>query len=251
MMGYTHAALGAAGALSLAVLSGDGSQALYLTASIAGALGGVAVDIDTKDNLTNPKVTDAGRTRWAIAGLLGIGILLDLVFKTGILSTALSRQYTALTGLIIFAVALLIGFLTPHRTFSHSLLFVVVTAVGVYCIYPSAAVYFVVGGVLHLLFDMLNNPFNNHGVWLLYPAKTGKGIAFGICKAGRTGNKICYFLGIIIFVGMSVFYLWNIRDVTKAIAPAVVLVYMVVAMHFVRRKSEKEQRHIMHMRGEL
>jgi hypothetical protein len=37
----------------------------------------------------------------------------------------------------------------------------------------------------------------------------------------------------------------------KAIAPAVVLVYMVVAMHFVRRKSEKEQRHIMHMRGEL
>ena len=117
--------------------------------------------------------------------------------------------------------------------------------------YPDAATYCFVGGVLHLLFDMLNNPFNNHGVWLLYPIKTGKGIAFGICKAARTGNKICYFAGIILFVGMSAFYFWRIGDVMKAIAPAVVLIYMVVAMHFVRQKSEKEQRHIMHMRGEL
>lgn len=37
----------------------------------------------------------------------------------------------------------------------------------------------------------------------------------------------------------------------KAVAPAAVLIYVVVAMHFVRQKSEKEQRHIMHMRGEL
>ena len=228
MMGYTHAAIGAAGALSLAALNGDGSPALYITAALAGAVGGVAVDIDTRDNLTNPKVTDAGRTRLAIVGLLGISILLDWFFKTGILMTAISRQYTALTGLIVFAVALLIGFFSPHRTFSHSLLFIAITAIGVYCIYPDAAIYYCIGGLLHLLFDMLNNPFNNHGVWLLYPIKTGKG-----------------------FVGMSVFYFWRIGDVMKAISPAIVLVYMVVAMHFVRQKSEKEQRHIMHMRGEL
>ena len=251
MMGYTHAAIGAAGALSLAALNGNGSPTIYITASLAGALGGVAVDIDTRDNLTNPKITDAGRTRLAIVGLLGISILLDWFFKTGILMTAISRQYTALTGLIVFAVALLIGVFSPRRTFSHSLLFIAITTIGVYCIYPDAATYYFVGGVLHLLFDMLNNPFNNHGVWLLYPIKTGKGIALGICKAARTGNKICYFAGIILFVGMSVFYFWRIGDVMKAISPAIVLVYMVVAMHFVRQKSEKEQRHIMHMRGEL
>ena len=165
--------------------------------------------------------------------------------------TAISRQHTALTGLIVFAVVLLIGFLSPHRTFSHSLLFIAITTIGVYCIYPDAATYYFVGGVLHLLFDMLNNPYNNHGVWLLYPIKTGKGIALGICKAARTGNKSCYFAGIILFVGMSAFYFWRIGDVMKAIAPAVVLIYMVVAIHFVRQKSEKEQRHIMHMRGEL
>lgn len=77
MMGYTHAAIGAAGALSLAALNGDGSPVLYITATVAGALGGVAVDIDTRDNLKNPKVTDAGRTRLATAGLLVISILLD------------------------------------------------------------------------------------------------------------------------------------------------------------------------------
>ena len=35
---------------------GSGSPTIYITASIAGALGGVAVDIDTRDNLTNPKI---------------------------------------------------------------------------------------------------------------------------------------------------------------------------------------------------
>lgn len=251
MMGYTHATIGAAGAVSLAALYGDGSTACNITASIAGALGGVVVDIDTRDNLTNPKVTDAGRTRIAIMGLLGISILVDWVFKTGIITTTLSRQYTALIGLIVFAVPLLIGFFSSHRTFSHSLLFVVITSIGVYCIYPVAVTYYFIGGVLHLLFDMLNNPFNNHGVWLLYPIKTGKGIAFGICKAARKGNKICYFAGIIMFVGMSAFYFWKVGDAIKVIAPAIILVYMIVAMHFVRQKSEKEQRHIMHMRGEL
>ena len=251
MMGYTHAAIGAAGALTLAAMNGDGSPTLYITASIAGALGGVAVDIDTRDNLTNPKVTDAGRTRLAIVGLLGIGILLDGVFKTGILTTAISRQYTALTGLIVFAVILLIGFFTPHRTFSHSLLFIGITSIGVYCIYPDAATYYFVGGILHLLFDMLNYPFRNHGIWLLYPIKPGKGIALGICKAARTGNKICYFAGIIIFVGMSAIYIWEIGNVAKAVSPTIIFVYMVISMHLVRRKSEKEQRHIMHMHGEL
>lgn len=66
MMGYTHAAIGAAGALSLAALNGDGSPALYITASLAGALGGVAIDIDTRDNLTNPKVQMRGVPDWLL-----------------------------------------------------------------------------------------------------------------------------------------------------------------------------------------
>ena len=92
----------------------------------------------------------------------------------------------------------------------NSLLFVVITSVSVYCIYPDTAVYYFIGSILHLLFDMLNNPFQNHGVWLLYPIETGKGIALGICKAARTGNKICYFVGIISFVVISVFYFWGV-----------------------------------------
>ena len=37
----------------------------------------------------------------------------------------------------------------------------------------------------------------------------------------------------------------------KAIVPGIVMAYMVLVMHFVRIKSEREQRHIMYISGEL
>ena len=251
MMGYTHAAIGAAGALTIAALFGDGSPELFMCATISGAIGGVVVDIDTKDHLTNPKVTDAGRTRLAIVGLFGIGVILDWIFKTGIITAIIDRNYYALGGLIAFLVLALIGFFTPHRTFSHSLLFVLLSSVAVYFIYPKAVLYYCIGCILHIVLDMLNFPFNNHGIWLLYPIKTGKGIAFGLCRAGRTGNKVCYYIGITVFFLMSAFYLWQIRNIMKSIAPVVIIAYTAIVLFFVRRKTEKEQRHIMHIRGEI
>lgn len=251
MMGYTHAAIGAAGALAVATFYGDGSPEQFLIASVAGAVGGVAIDIDTRDNHTNPKVTDAGRTRLAAIGLVGVGVALDFILKTGILFDIIARQYFALGGLAGFIAVMLIGLFSPHRTFSHSLLFVLISSAAVYFICPEAVVYYSIGCLLHLIFDMLNHQFENHGIWLLYPIKTGKGIALGVCKAARKGNKVFYFIGIVLFALLSGFYIWQIGDLTKSIIPAVILLYMIVVMHFVRRKSEKEQRHIMHMRGEL
>ena len=81
--------------------------------------------------------------------------------------------------------------------------------------------------------------------------KTGKGIALGLCKAARIGNKITYFIGMSLFLGLSYIYLWNIRDIVKLIVPFAVIIYIIVVLHFVRVKSEREQRHIMHMHGEL
>lgn len=251
MMGYTHAAIGAAGALAVASLNGSESPEIYLTAAIAGALGGVVVDIDTKDQRKDPKVTDAGRTRLATIGLVVLGLLLDIATDGTIISSIVSRQYFAMGGVIAFIVLMIIGHNTEHRTFSHSLLFSALTSVCIYFIYPQATIYYLVGEVLHLLLDMLNYPYKNHGIWLLYPIKTGRGIAFELCKSARTGNKICYFIGIISFAAISIYYMWTIGDTDKIASPIIVLVYIVVAFHFVRRKSEKEQRHIMHMRGEL
>ena len=51
MMGYTHAAIGAAGGLAAAVIlsEGEATSALYVTATVAGIVGGIAVDADVID----------------------------------------------------------------------------------------------------------------------------------------------------------------------------------------------------------
>lgn len=249
MMGYTHVAIGAGGALAVATFGPYTSPEMYMVVAITGALGGVAVDIDTKDHYSNPKVTDAGRSRLAILIMLGLGVALDYVFSFGILQYILSRKYIALGGAIAFLLLMLIGHFTEHRTFSHSILFTILTTVCVYCVCPGAAVFYFVGCVLHLILDMFNYPFNDHGILLFFPIK-GKGIAFGVCKAARTGNKVIYFIGMAIFVAMTVYLLWKM-DESYYIQSIIIGVYMIVAMHFVRKVSEKEQRHIMHMRGEL
>jgi inner membrane protein len=251
MMGYTHAVIGACGAITLATISGNWSAETYMIASVAGALGGTAIDIDTKDRITNPKVTDAGRTRLAVIGLVAFGVIMDFVLKTGIIREIVSRQYYSLGGMVAFIILGTIGSFTPHRTFSHSLLFILLTSLCIGFVYPTAMKYYFIGSILHLLLDMLNNPYNGHGIWLLYPLKRGNGIALRLCQAARKGNKAFYFVGIVLFAIVSVFYMWLIGDIQRTIMPVLILAYATIVMHFVRKKSEKEQRHIMHMRGEL
>jgi len=171
MMGYTHAVVGAAGALATAAIIGNGTPELYMTAVISGALGGVAIDIDAKDRFSNPKVTDAGRTRLAVLGLIGLGFLLDYLYKAGVLRSIAQKQNTAIVGAVVFLVVMSIGFFSKHRTFSHSFLFIILSALGVYFILPEAVLFYSVGCILHLMLDMLNYPYHGHGVWLLYPIK--------------------------------------------------------------------------------
>ena len=250
MMGYTHASVGAGGALVAATLCPGTTPEMYMLVSIAGAVGGVAVDIDTKDHFSNPKVTDAGRSRLAVLIMLGIGVALDYYFGFGVLQFIVSRKYIALGGIIAFLCLILIGHFTEHRTFSHSILFSVLTTACVYCICPGAALFYFIGCALHLMLDMFNYPFNDHGILLFFPIK-GKGIAFGVCKAARTGNKVLYFIGLALFATMTVLSIWRMDNSSYMIPSIIIGVYMIVAMHFVRRKSEKEQRHIMHMHGEI
>lgn len=258
MMGYTHAAWGAAGAVTLAAFYGDGTPQTYLTATVAGFLGGVVIDAEVKDQRSNPKVTDAGRTRLAGLGAIGLLLLLDYFFNFGIIKEIVSRKTYAEAGLCALIVIILIGHFSPHRTFTHSLLYIALTSAAVYGIYPKACAYFAIGCALHLLLDMLNHPvfgaygFNDaHGVMLLYPMIKGKGIALKWCKAGRTGNKVFYFIGISQFATFSVAYLGLMGNANKAAAPIILLAYVIIILHFVRTKSEREQRHIMHMHGEL
>lgn len=251
MMGYTHAAIGAAGGLAAAILFGatDATPALYVTATIAGAIGGVAVDADVIDQREGRIVTDGSRSRLAVIGLLIVGLLLDIGAEMGILSSILSKSDNARIGffgfLILFLIANLIGRFVGHRTFSHSLWFILLTTVCITLGYPVAGGYYFLGAILHLLFDLLNHQAPNkdgtwHGVWLLYPIKLGKGIALKKCKAFGTGNTTIYFLSMILYVALSIYYVRLMGSVEQAVAPVILLVATIVILHFVRRKSEKE-----------
>ena len=249
MMGYTHAAWGAAGAVTLAALGGDGSSETYVVAAVAGALGGAAVDIEVKDQLSDPKVTDAGRTRLAVLGLVVLGVLVDCVFQLSILSEITSAGNTALGGIIAFIVFMTVCHFTPHRTFTHSLLFIIISGLCINAVYAEAAVYYIVGALLHVILDMFNHQvIEGHGIWLLYPIKLGDGIALKLCKAGGKGNKALYFIGIILFALFSAMYI-SAGNSENIIALIVIAIYTIVALHFVRVKSERELRHIAHMHG--
>ncbi|MDY2990593.1 MAG: metal-dependent hydrolase [Hornefia butyriciproducens] len=250
MMGYTHVAWGAAGAVSLAALGGDGTPGTYVMAALAGGIGGAAVDIEVKDQLSNPKVTDAGRTRLAVLGLIGLGALSDWIFKLGVLSEIINSGYVALGGVISFLVFMAICHFTPHRTFTHSLFFIIISGFCIGAVYPDAAVYYAIGALLHVILDLFNHKvIEGHGVWLLYPIKFGDGIALKLCKAGGTGNKVLYFIGLALFALGTVMYLYMYKDNGNITAPIIIAIYLIVVLHFVRRKSERELRHIAHMHG--
>lgn len=251
MMGYTHAIVGAMGAIGLALISPNPTPEIYMIAAVAGTVGGVAVDIDSRDQRNNPKVTDAGRSRIAAISVLIVGVLIDYVFKFGTIQAILSSKYSAIGGILGFLILMLLGHFSEHRTFSHSLLFVLLTSFCIFCIYPDAMQYYCIGAMLHLLLDMLNHPYRNHGVYLLYPIKKRKGVALGICKAARKGNKALYFAGLVLYLILSGLYMYQIFEIKRIIPSSIIMVCIITAMELVRKKSEKEQRHIMHIRGEL
>ena len=254
MMGYTHAAVGAAGGLAAAILLKDGeaTSALYVTSTVAGIIGGIVVDADVIDDRREERqVTDGSRSRLAAIGILVVGLLLDVVFKMGTINSILSAPNMVLIGfagfIILFLIAHLIGKKVGHRTFSHSLWFILLTTTCIALIYPAAGGYFFLGAILHLLFDLLNHQAPNndrtwHGVWLFYPIKRGKGIALRKCKAFGKGNTALYFTAIFLYIVLSLYYVVLMGSIKLAVAPIILLIVTVIILHLVRRKSEKELR---------
>lgn len=244
MMGYTHVAVGAAGAMTVATIMGYDTPGMFITATVAGAIGGVVADIDTRGSAM---VTDAVRARHEVVGLVVVGMILLAWLHWNSHSGIIPFDLSSLFGLLAFIFMLLAGMATQHRTFTHSLLFLALTSAGTYFVYPGALVYFVVGGVLHLLLDMLNKPYGGHGVHPLYPLRIGKGIAPGICASFGIGNNVFYFLGLAVFLGESGFMLWKMKEISKMTVPLILIIYLIVTLHIVRRTTERQmsrERHV-------
>ncbi len=192
MMSKTHLAIGTAA--SLAVTMPSSTESLF-TAIIGGCVGGILCDIECK---STRGMRDALYGR-IIAAAVTVGLLLaDRILNTGICLNLASRDTLWLiTGAVILLVTGIVGRFSAHRTFTHSLFYIVLITVGFYFIIPNLVIPVLSGGISHLVIDT----FNKMPVPWLYPLRKN-GFCFKLCYANRIGNAVLMWVGFVACIGL-------------------------------------------------
>ena len=204
MMSKTHITVGIAAALAACCPS---DYAGILVSVAGGAIGGILCDIECK---STPQMRDALTGRIIAAGITGAMLLVDVFLKTGIWNRILSREINYLiTGALVLLVTCFVGRRSEHRTFTHSLLYVVLITFGFFCILPELVLPVLAGGLSHLAIDTLNKK----PVPWLYPIRK-TGICFKLCYASKTGNTILMWFG---FIASIVLFGWRIAAINAII----------------------------------
>ncbi|ERI05251.1 metal-dependent hydrolase [Atopobium sp. oral taxon 810] len=185
MMGKTHISVGIAAAL---FVSQPASSAACLATVLAGALGSITPDIDVH----NSRSRDALIARLIVVGLaivsFGIDRALGAQLWAYISQIQLSQQAIGLLG---FFGLCAIGRFTPHRSFTHSVLALVLFSLALGLVLPMAIPAFAAGYASHLLLDLLNKmPMN-----LLFPLESGW--CLHLCHADGLTNKVLMVAGLV------------------------------------------------------
>ena len=148
--------------------------------------------------------------RYITAGLTGILLISDIMLNTGLWISIISQKRFSLgRGAIVIIITCLIGCFSRHRTFTNSLLYVLLISLGFFCITPELLFPVLAGGISHLIIDTLNKK----PVPCLYPL-IKRDICFKICKAGKRGNTIMMWLGLVVSVSLLS---WRIMVITGKI----------------------------------
>lgn len=177
----THLATGIAVSLA-AVMPPD-----FLSLAVcicAAALGSTIPDIDVSSSKPRKELnTIVGISITSIVVL----IALELIFHIGIYEKIESevKILRILLGFTLFLLLGLFGTKTKHRTFTHSIVGVLIFSASICLAFPSATVSFTIAMTSHILLDFLNKK----RVKLFYPLKKW-GISFNLCTANGTANKV-------------------------------------------------------------
>ena len=184
MMGKTHMRLGVASALAAAQPAAIPS---VIAAIIGGAVGGWIVDIDCRKGsqkryrVNGEDVKDAVKN----AVFIGIFILVDFMLGNGICQyISENREGKVWVGFVGMLILLLLGYLSAHRTFTHSLLGMALFSGAVYYFCQPLHIPFAAGYASHLAADFLNKV----GIQLFYPLPWR--ICLKLCSADKTANAI-------------------------------------------------------------
>ncbi len=139
----------------------------YIISITGAALGGVISDIDIlKDDTTRDAIQ--GQILFSVLAIVGAGV--DYIFKLNIIND-ISKQSVALLviGIASFITFWIAGLESKHRSFTHSILGMLLFAFSVFLMAPMFSLPFLVGFITHIALDL----FNKKKVRLLYPIKGG------------------------------------------------------------------------------
>ena len=186
MMSKTHLTIGMAS--SLAVFSPETAPACCL-AIIGGALGGVTSDIDI---VKHDYKHDALLGQIYALFITIVVLICDCFFDLGVCSSIINgNKKMELAGVIIFLGLYIAGYVSKHRTFTHSLLAMILFSIAISCICIDLGPYYLIGFFSHLVLDSLNKK----EISILWPKK--KGICFKCCNAMSGANTALMYIGLI------------------------------------------------------
>lgn len=185
MENNTHMAVGVASSLIILQPKTDTKElVLGITLAIVGSL---ISDIDMHNSKANKAIN---KIIWVI-GITGIiSLTVDYFLKLGIYENILNDVaiMRILVSISLFSIILMFAKLTPHRTFSHSLIGITSFYIPVSIIFDQMSNYFLIAIISHVVIDL----FNKKKVKLFYPLK--KGVCFKLCYSNGVVNKVLLFI---------------------------------------------------------
>lgn len=194
MMSKTHIAAGVAA--SLLVLQPH-TAAACIPVILGGAIGGLVSDVDIR---ANHHSRDAAQGRVIDAVLAAVLLLADWATAGQLREYFLAHLGAEqIVGVVLFLGVSAIGMLTAHRTFTHSLLGLVLFSGALWLACAPVVPAFAVGFVSHVLLDTTNKT----PVRVLYPLR--RGVSLGLCRADGTVNEVLLVAGILVvgaYLGM-------------------------------------------------
>lgn len=175
MTGKTHAAVGICSAAFILVPKVDIKTALIGLGFCI--IGSYATDADLKMSKAGQVVSDAIHAAFTLAV-----IYLVLTYKLhyniwGLVGKNMPNQLKIIGGLFIVG-SIILGRITGHRKYMHSLIGFFIMTMGVWLIAGNFAIWFGLGYALHMIVDLLNEKPEA----LLFPLPLGK-VCFSLASS--------------------------------------------------------------------
>ena len=201
MMGKTHIVLGASTAL---IATQPTTTYGVVVAALGGAFGGWLVDIDQKesvkkrfgkdlDNIINALFIIAFV---AVDFLTGEGACQFIIdhWKDPLLPFSFIPAIPRISIIVVLIIAMVYGYNTSHRTFTHSFTAMAIYGVIIYTLCPIIAIPFIAGYASHIVIDLLNKKAEQ----IFWPADIK--VCLNRCSSNGKLNDLLFSLCLILVI---------------------------------------------------